>query len=210
MSDLGADDLRLEGDLTTTPRGIVVTVLATIFGIAFVRGAARWIGRLAFGYRKPARVLLSARGLEISYRVELLGRKLSERETIVPLSNLASISRETRFSRLGLHAGLLALALGTYVGVGLLVDGLRVEGGSPSLLGLGLLFVAIGIVLDYGLSTAIAARRQTCRLVVLLREGPGLCVEGLKPEAVDAVLARLSSSLGSPAATGERATAAPS
>lgn len=186
---------RLTGELTGAPRGSLTTVLVTISGIAFARGAARWFGRIALGYRRPANVQLDTRGLHISHKLELLGRTLDESETLVPLSNLASISRETRYARLGLYAGLLSLAIGTYLGVGLFVDGVRVPGGSPSLLGLGALFVVLGIVLDYGLSTAGSALRNTCRLVVTPRDGRSLCVEGLTADAVDAVLAGLAESL---------------
>lgn len=186
---------KLTGELTRAPRGFLTTVLVTVSGIAFVQGAARWLGRIALGYRRPADVQLDTSGLRVWHKLELLGRTLDESETLVPLSNLASVSRETRYARLGLYAGLLALAIGTYVGVGLFVDGVRVPSGSPSLLGLGALLVVLGIVLDYGLSTARSALRNTCRLVVTPRQGRALCIEGLTADAVDAVLAELAESL---------------
>lgn len=201
---------RLTGELTRAPRGSLTTILVTISGIAFAQAAARWVGRVALGYRRPADVSLDTRGLHISHKLEILGRTLDESETLVPLSNLASISRETRYARLGLYAGLLSLAIGTYVGVGLFVDGVRVPGGSPSLLGLGALLVVLGVVLDYGLSTAQSAIRNTCRLVVMPRDGRSLCVEGLTADAVDAVLATLAESLREGAdGTGSRPVTAP-
>ncbi len=186
---------QLHGELSPPPYGVVGTALITLSGFALVRAGGRVLGRLALGYKRPTALRLSKRGLEISGRTELLGRVLSESETLIPLSNLSSITRELRFARLGLYAGLLSLVAGTYVGVGLLVDGVRVPGGSPSLLGLGLLAIALGIGLDYVLSVVIGAVRKTCRVVVVPLHGRPLCVEGLDPTATDLVLASVASTL---------------
>ena len=185
----------LKGELTSAPRGVVTTALITLSGVALLRAGCRLVGRLALGYRRPGTLRLSDRGLEISARAELLGRTLSESETLIPLANLSSITREVRFARLGLYAGLLALVAGTYVGVGLLVDGVRVSGGSPSLLGLGLAAIALGIVLDYVLSVVVGVVGKKCRVVVVPVHGRPLCVEGLDPAATDAVLALVAASL---------------
>jgi hypothetical protein len=190
----------LKGELTAPPRGAVVTALVALSGLALLLSGARLVGRLALGYRRPAQLRLSDRGLEISARSELLGRVLSESETLIPLSNLSSIAREVRFARLGLYAGLLALVAGTYIGVGLLVDGVRVPGGSPSLLGLGLAAIALGIALDYVLAVVVGATRKKCRVVVVPVHGRPLCVEGLDPATTDAVLAAVAATLaGAPA-----------
>ncbi|HVW30651.1 MAG TPA: hypothetical protein VHC69_35085 [Polyangiaceae bacterium] len=185
----------LKGELTAPPRGVLGTLLITLSGLSLLRGGARWIGRLALGYRHPAELRLSDRGLQISARSELLGRVLSESETLIPLANLSSITREVRFARLGLYAGLLALVAGTYVGVGLLVDGVRVPGGSPSLLGLGLAAIALGIVLDYVLAVVLRTVAKKCRVVIVPVHGRSLCVEGLDPTITDAVLATIASTL---------------
>src|SRR5215831_13016539 len=113
----------LSGELTAPPRGVVATTLMAISGVALVRAGLRLGGRLALAYKHPAELRLSDRGLEISHRTELLGKVLADRQTLIPLSNLSSITREVRFARLGLYTGLLALVLGTYVGLGLLIDG---------------------------------------------------------------------------------------
>jgi hypothetical protein len=185
----------LKGELSPPPRGAVGTALIALSGVALVRAGLRLGGRFALAYRHPAELRLSSRGLEISHRRELLGRVLSDSETLIPLSNLASITREVRFARLGLYAGLLALVAGTYVGMGLLIDGVRVPGGSPSLLGFGLAAIALGIGLDYVLAVALDVVRKTCRVVVVPYHGKRLCVEGLDPAAADVALARLATSL---------------
>jgi hypothetical protein len=198
---------RLSGELTSAPKGPFVSALFVLSGFSLLRGACRLAGRLAFAYRRPAELRLSRRGVEIKHRTELLGRVLRDRETVIPLSNVASISREIRFARLGLYSGLFALAVGTYVGAGLVVDGARVPGGSPSLLGFGLLAIVLGIVLDYGLAVAWDVVKQTCRLVVTPQRGPALCIQGLDPQETDRVLEELSTMLAANASSERLETA---
>jgi hypothetical protein len=188
-----ASAVTLSGELGPTPRGPIGTALFALTGIAFVRGLARVVLRAALAYRRPAHLKLTGRGLEIAQRTELLGRVLRDRETVVPLANLASVSREVRYARVGVYAGLLALVLGTYVGIGFLVDGARVPGGSPSLLGMGLLAIAAGVVLDFVFAVVVDVVRKTCRVVVTPQHGPRLCIQGLDPEAADRALAELAS-----------------
>jgi hypothetical protein len=185
----------LTGELTPAPSGLLGTILLAVSGAALVRGAARLIGRVALAYRRPAVLKLSKRGLELSHRTEMLGRVLRDSETLIPLSNLSSVTREVRFGRLGLYAGLVALSLGTYIGVGLLVDGARVPGGSASLIGLGLGAIALGVLLDFVLDTVTNAARSTCRVVVIPRTGKPLCIQGLDPTLADRVLSRLAEAL---------------
>jgi hypothetical protein len=182
---------RLSGELAAPPTGALVTALMALTGVSLVRSALRLAGRVAFAYRKPAELRLSDRGVEISHRTELLGRVLKDAETVIPLANVASISREVRYARLGLYAGLLALVLGTYMGAGLLIDGTRVPGGSPSLLGFGLIAIALGIVLDYVLAVLWDVVRQTCRLIVVPQRGRAVCIQGLDPNETDKVLSEL-------------------
>jgi hypothetical protein len=193
MSDApGAEaPARLSGELAAPPVSIAVAILLALTGVSLVRGALRLAGRVAFAYRKPAELRLSDRGVEISHRTELLGRVLNDAETLIPLANVASISREVRYARLGLYAGLLALVLGTYIGAGLLIDGARVPGGSPSLLGFGLVAIAAGIVLDYAFAVLWDVVRRTCRLVVVPQRGRAVCIQGLDPTETDKVLAEL-------------------
>jgi hypothetical protein len=196
MADAERAESRLVGELTTPPGGPIGVVLLALSGVAFVRGAARVIGRLALGFRRPAELWLSERGLEVSHRTELLGKVIAKSETLIPLANLSSVTREVRHARLGLYAGLIALAGGSYVGAGLLVDGSRVPGGSPSLLGLGLAVIALGVVLDFLLAVVLDTAQKTCRVVVIPRHGRTLCLQGLDPAVADRVLADLAASMG--------------
>jgi hypothetical protein len=179
----------LTGELVAAPRGPVVTALLAFTLILPLIMVARLIGRYALAFRRPAAVGLSERGLELEYRSELLGRVLREKSVLVPLSNIASVTREHRYAQAGLYAGLLALVLGSYFGVGLLADGVRVPGGSLPLIGLAVLMIAGGLALDFLFSSVAVNARGRCRLVVVQRKGRALCVAELDPAQADALLA---------------------
>jgi hypothetical protein len=179
---------RLAGELTPGPHGSVGVTLLALTGILFLLRVTRLLARLALGFKQPAELRLSERGLEIAERTELLGRVLRTRQTLVPLANLARVTREVRYPRLGLYLGLAALALGSYLGMGLFVDGARVPGGSAPLLGMGLLIVVLGLCADFGLTTLADNVRGRCRVLVVPKKGKRLSVGALDPARADAML----------------------
>lgn len=186
---------RLSGELSPAPRGPFATTLLALSGVLLLTRGARLIGKLGLALKQPAEVLLSERGLELTYRTELLGRVLRRRETLIPLANLARVTREVRYPRLGLYVGLAALMLGSYLGMGLFVDGARVPGGSGQLLGMGALLVALGLAIDYGLTILSDSARGRCRLVVEPKKGRRVCVGSLDPARADAMLAAIAERL---------------
>lgn len=190
-SGLPGDQTLLAGELAPAPYGAVVTTLLTVTLLLALLSLLRAIGRLALSYRRPAELRLTDRGLELSHRIELMGKVLRDRATVVPLSNLAKVTREVRYARLGMYAGLLALVLGTYFGMGLFVDGVRVPGGSLSLLGLAVLLMVVGLGADFLLSGAADNARGKCRLVVVPHKGRRLCIGDLDPRRADQMLSSI-------------------
>ena len=181
----------LSGEMAPRPRGAIATALLATTLVLFVVRAGRVLGRLALAYKRPARLTVTRKGLELSQHIELLGRVLRKRSMLVPFDNLASVTREIRFSRLGLYAGLASLVLGTYLGVGFLLDGLRVAGGSPTLLWLALLFILGGLLLDFALTSLGDNARGRCQVVVVPLKGRPLCIGGLDPVHADAMLSAI-------------------
>ena len=179
----------LSGELVPAPTGPLLTAVLAFTFILPVIVVLRLVGRYALAFRRPAAVGLSERGLELQYRSELLGRVLRERSVLVPLTNIASVTREHRYARAGLYAGLIALVLGSYFGVGLLADGVRVPGGSLPLIGLAVLLIAGGLAVDFLLSNVAVNVRGRCRLVVVPRKGRALCIAEIDPAQADAMLA---------------------
>lgn len=182
---------KLTGELRPAPLGPIATTLLALTLLLFVWQLVWLILRFAFAFRRPAEVRISERGLELTHRTELLGRVLRDKATVVPLGDLSRVTREVRYARAGLYAGLVALVVGSYFGTGLFVDGLRVPGGSGSLLGAAVLLVVFGLALDFTLSIATDSARGRCRLVVVPRKGRRLCIGALDPARTDAMISSI-------------------
>jgi hypothetical protein len=182
------DEVRLEGEIVAAPRGPVATTLLAFTGILFAAHAVRLLARLALAYRRPAEVLLSESGIRVKTRTELLGRTLRERDHVILRSGLVRVVREVRFPRAAFYAGLLALAVGSYIGVRAFVDGVRAA--SPSLLLVGLLIIALGIAADFVLGTLVPGSRGVCRIAFIPRSGPTVCVGDVDLRRADAALQR--------------------
>lgn len=176
----------LEGELAATPHSPLVDALLTLALVPL----ARRVVRAVFGYRARARARITEDGLELTVRRELWGRPLREESVVVPYAALARLTRETRYSRVGLYAGLASLALGTYLGAGLFVDGVKTPGGSLALLSSALLVVVVGLALDLAASTLWRGGEGASRLVILPKRGPGYALSGVVPERADEVLRR--------------------
>lgn len=178
----------LEGELVPAPFGALATTLLTLTLLLPLVGLFRIVARYAFGYRRPAAFSLTERGLELTYRVELLGKVLSERTELVPLANLSAVIREVDYARAGVYAGLGALVLGSYFGMGLFVDGMRVPGGSGSLLAMAVGLMIAGLALDFALSSGLDGLRGRCKLLVERRKGSVICLGAINTERADAML----------------------
>jgi hypothetical protein len=184
----GPSRTELSGELRSAPFGPVITALLAFTLLLFIARGISLIARFALAYRRPATLRIGPQGLELTHRIELMGRVIRDRATLVPLSNLSRVTREVRFARVGLYAGLSALVIGTYFGVGLIVDGVRVPGGSPPLLGMAVTCIIVGLGLDFLLSTASDSARGKCRIVIVPQTGRRLCVGSLDPVSADAML----------------------
>ncbi len=180
----------LVGELAPVPRSPLTTALMALTGLLFVLRGARLLGRIVLALKKPAEIAMSEDGgVRLKWRVELLGRTLRERDVVVPRAALVRVVREVRYPRFAFYAGLLALAVGSYVGVSSLVDGLRAA--SPTLAAWGLAVVAVGVGLDFALSSLAPGVRGRCRVVFVPSRGGTLCVGDVEVSRADAFVARL-------------------
>jgi hypothetical protein len=182
-------DERFEGELAPAPRGPIATVLLAVTGLLLVTALLRVVTRWVLGLRRPAEVSVGPSGVIVRAKTILLGRTIREREFVLPREGIATATREVRFPSLGLYAGLLALALGSWVGAGVFTDGIRAA--SPSLLGTGLAVLLAGVLLDFVLATLVPGSRGRCRVLLRPRRGPTMCIASVEPKRADAALARL-------------------
>jgi hypothetical protein len=181
----------LIGELTAG-RGPIRTTLLALSGLLFVLGTLRVLARFVLGLRRRATVVLHADGISVSQSTVLLGKALRTTERFLPMAQISSIRRETRHAGLALYAGLFCLALGSYVGMGLISDALWAPGGSSSLVSMGLLVVAVGVLLDFLLYRLAGLRGGKARLTIAPRRGPSLVLSGPEVPQADAWVRRVS------------------
>jgi hypothetical protein len=179
-------DDELRGELAPA-RSPWLTVLMAVTLVLFVVSGARLFARYALLYRRPATLRLGPQGLELSSQTLLLGKVLRNRSLRIPMSGIASLTREVRYSGLALYAGLLALAIGTYYGTGLLVDFRRVREIDP--LAVGVLSIILGLSLDFLLTSLSHSVRGRCRVLIVPLRGRPFCVGSLDVHRADALLA---------------------
>ncbi len=183
------EDVAASGEMVPAPRGPVALVLMAITGLLVIIPVARFLGRVVLRYRRPAELRVTSTSITVHTKTELLGRTVREREIVVPVDQLALLARDVRYPRLALYAGLFALAVGSYVGVSLFVDGARA--GSPDLLGMGALIVAVGVALDFALTNFVPVGRGRCRVLIMPQKGAAMAIGQVDPALADAALQRL-------------------
>ncbi len=179
----------LSGERVSPPRGPVALFLLGVTGILAAVHVARLLARVSLRYRRPAELRVTAQGVTFKTHTEILGRTLQEREVVIPIEALLRASREVRYPRLGVYAGLLALAVGSFLGVARIIDGVRT--GAPELIGIGALLVAAGVGLDFLLEGAGSGLRGKCRVVVVPRQGQAVALGEIDAAAAGVALSRL-------------------
>ncbi len=178
--------VELEGTLAAAPRGIVATLVLAVTGLLFLEWIIRATLSLALALKQPARVKIHKDGLEVEARLEILGRTLRSRSIVVPPGGLVRVTRDVLYPRFAFYAGLLALAVGSYVGVRIFVDGIHAA--SPSLLGVGLLVIALGIGAEFLAVSLAPSRAQRCRILFEPKKGRRFVIDGVPLLQADAAL----------------------
>ena len=181
---------RLAGETSSPfPRARIATFLLAVSGILLITHVTRLVARYALAYRRPADIIVSADAIRYRTRTEMLGRTLAERETVLARGAISRATREVRFANTPFYAGLIALCLGSYLGICAFVDGVRAA--SPSLLVWGLLFVAGGALLDYLLGTVLQSTRGRCRVLFVAQDGSKICLGNVNANHADRLLSEL-------------------
>ena len=179
----------MKGELARAPRGGFATFLLAACGWLLAANIGRVLGRVALKYARPAEVQITPRGVMVRGHTELLGKVLKRYEVLIPLDGLARATREVRFPKMGMYAGLTALALGSYLGVSWFIDGVRAA--SFSLIAVGMLVILAGIGLDFALSSLIPGKSGKCRVIFVPKRGATVCVAQVDPKVADVTLSAL-------------------
>lgn len=183
---LHARRVQISGQRGPRPFGEFGVVLGALSGFLALRFVARVVATWLLRCERPVDLRVDGTGITLNSRVSLFGRLIREGEVAIPFANLASATREIEYPRMGLYAGLVALALGTFLGVSLVSDG--VWSRSPSLVALGAGVFGVGLALDLLLSGLGVGRGGAYSLVFVPRRGAPFCVAVDDVHAADEVL----------------------
>jgi len=189
-----AFDERVDGEVLFGVRGPFATTLLALSGILFLMHAVRLAAKLALAYKAPGQMIFSEKGVRVSWRIEMLGRTLRDREIVLVREGVARVVREVRYPHAAFYGGLLALAVGSFVGVRTMVDGVR--SASPPLLWAGLVILVVGILLDFVLGSLSPGIVGRCRLLLVPKSGASICVARVDARRADAALAKLAGRAG--------------
>jgi hypothetical protein len=161
-------------------------VIALITGWFLVSGFFRW-ALYWVGYRKQARLWLADGALECEEEVRLLGRTLRKRhhKIIAPLQ----LEHETDVPQPMLSAAMIALGLGSFIGVGYLAEGMRATSGS--VIAFGFLLIAFALAVDIGLEK-LAFKRKPNHVLSLRWLRGGLRIAHHEPGHAERLIAQTS------------------
>ena len=182
------EEARVKCELSSPPMRPVVLVLTAITGILLLRYLLRLLS-LLLRMRRPAELLVTSATVAVTSEWEVLGRRVRSRTVHIPVHNLAQASRDVRYPRLAMYAGLVALAAGSYVGFSLVTDGVRAS--SPSLLALGAGIFGAGLLVDFAFSSLFPGRRGKYGLLIVPRKGRRIALRTRDALSADAALAAL-------------------
>jgi len=185
----------ISGRVLGPPRGPFITALAAFSGWLLLRHLTSYVSRHVLAYRTQAQLCVSDRGIEIREQTSMLGRRLRDRSRLITLQTVRSLSREVRYARAGTYVGLASLAIGSFVGMRLFVDGVRAPGFSGPTMLLGLLVALAGLGLDFAFANWLDSSRAQCRLSIETVRGRGLYLTCDEPAKVDRVLTDLADRL---------------
>jgi hypothetical protein len=163
-------------------------ILAVLTGIALIRGLVALIGRYLLVWRREATVSLDGGTMTIDTEWSVLGKRFRRTRSVAPVRSLDAARFENRRRYVHLLVGFGCLAIGTWVGIQWLVDGLRA--GFPQLALVGAGVVAAGVVLDLVMYVFVPEGKGRSRMVFAF--GPWrVRVAGVEREAGERFLGAL-------------------
>lgn len=137
----------LTGEIVSSPRAKWLTLVLLCTGILFIVALFQLILRVVFMYKRPAQLRVEPGRIRVVCQTMLLGRTLREQSFQFERGSVSRAVREVRFGNAPFYVGVAFLAVGTFLGARIFIDGIRAA--SPLLLLVGILFVAGAVILDY-------------------------------------------------------------
>ncbi|MDD5306036.1 MAG: hypothetical protein PHU25_01825 [Deltaproteobacteria bacterium] len=184
----------MQGEIARRPAWAPLRVLAIVTGLFLVRGLLGLLARYCLGLRRVATARWDGVSLSLDTEWSVFGRVVRRQKTLARLADLRAVRFENRKRYVYLLVGFGALAIGTWIGIQWLVDGLRA--GYPYLALIGAGVIALGVAVDLCLYLLVPAGRDASRLLIVV--GPWCTVlTGVDPGAAERLLGAIRGAFGS-------------
>jgi hypothetical protein len=141
-------------------------VISILTGFFLLRGLVSLIVRYCFVLRKYVTITVEDSSLVLDAEWSILGKRFRQVRTMAPIPQVRALRVENRQRYIYLLIGFGALAIGTWIGLQLFVDGLRA--GYPYLALVGAGVVILGIAVDLFLYLFVPAGEGRSLLVVAM------------------------------------------
>jgi hypothetical protein len=179
---------RIRGGLSRRLCFAPFRIVAVLTGFSLVRGVLALVGRYLLVWRREATAAIDGGTMTLDVEWSVLGKKFRRTRTVTPIRGIDAARFENRRRYVHLLVGFGCLAIGTWVGIQWLVDGLRA--GFPQLALVGAGVVAAGVILDLVLYLFVPEGKGRSRVELVL--GPWrVRVAGVEREAGERFLEAL-------------------
>jgi len=165
-AERGGGSPRISGEIARRLAWAPIRVLAVITGLALVRCLLSLAGRYLLALRREADAFVEDGSIVLDARWSIAGKGFRRSRTVAPLSDLRAARFENRMRYVQLVVGFGCLAVGTWLGIQWLVEGLGA--GYPYLALLGAGVVAAGVALDLAMYLLIPAGKGRGRVVLAM------------------------------------------
>lgn len=160
------EPVQITGQLVRRLAWAPVRVLVVISGLILIRGIITLIVRYLLVFRRRATATVANGALTLDVEWSLFGRRFRRTRTVAPIGEIGAAQLENRQFYIHLLVGFGCLAIGTWIGIQWLVDGLRA--GYPFLALIGAGVVAAGVLIDLLMYVVIPEGQGRSRVVLAL------------------------------------------
>ncbi len=160
------EGLQITGHIARRLGWAPVRLLAVVTGFVLIRGLLSLVFRYLLMLRRKAVATVDGRALVLEVEWSIVGKVFRKTTTTSPVSSIEAAVFENRKRYVQLIVGFGFLAVGTWVGVQFLVDGLRAGYPVWALVGAG--SVVGGILIDLALYLFIPEGDGTNRVVLAM------------------------------------------
>jgi len=146
MNEEGKEDkVIVEGELCRRPARRLLRFLLAVTGISFLKALGLFVSTWVLGFRKRGRVLSDGSLLTLEVESSMLGRRLRQSRTHIPVRNVLQVRREDNLGALPVMGGALGLMAGFALGFIVLVQWSRTLLGVYIIIAFACVLLGIGV-----------------------------------------------------------------